>query len=385
VNKSLLSCILLSFNFVSLHPNSKYPVDISYLVTDFKYSKKDGLKICEVQHGSLSVFHGDLHVHGQDGAISPKIAQYFSKFPSIKKWATNVVYKPLKNSLPADEWDFKNSLKNIIECPEFLELAQTPPADPYTIDSYNGMVYADSAASNLIDLLRNAYPGIIFIDAATFPYWIDKYKMSQLFDTHDDLKQYKADWRVYDKKYDSYLSEKIQQDMPSDLYVIKPRKEFLANGVIVVASQDLDATLQLILEPLDTLKDHPDKTYAYWHKNTDENFIIEKYYESDYLTFSQPLNNDSAQQGQYHYDTTMRLVIILEYNNGEITYHNLGGFCKLPYKALEEEGTLDEKRISYGKVPFYTAIEPELLEEIDMHMEKAMLLLYETMLNQEIE
>lgn len=384
MHKILLSSILLSFNFITVLPNSKYPVDISYVVTDFKYSKKDGLKICEVQHGSLSVFKGDLLLYGQDGTISSNIARYFSKFP-IKKWATNRTYAPLKRSLPTDEWEFHESFKSVTQSPIFLELSAITPADPYNIESYGGMAYADHYVVQNIETFRKLCPGIVFINAAILPYWVDKQQMSQLFESSQELKQYKADWKVYDKKYDPALAENIQQDMPSDLYVIKPRKEFLANGVIVVTSKDLDAALELILEPLDTLKNHPDAKYAYWHKNRDENFIVEKYYESDYLTFSQPLNDDTAPLGQYDYDTTMRIAMILEFNNGHMNYHNLGGFCKLPCKALQEQGTLNEIRISHGEPPFYTAIEPELLEEIDMHMKKAMLLLYETMLNQEIE
>jgi hypothetical protein len=384
MHKILLSSILLSLHFISICNLPKYPVDISYVVTDFKYSKKDGLKICEVQHGSLSVFKGDLLLHGQDGTISSKIAQYFSKF-NVKKWATNRTYAPLKRSLPANEWEFHESFKSVTQCPKFLELSAIIPADPYNIESYSAMAYADHYVVKNIDTFRKLCPGIVFINAAILPYWVDKQQMSQLFESCDELKQYKADWKVYDKKYDPALSEKIQQDMPSDLYVIKPRKEFLGNGVIVVASQDLDATLELILEPADTLKDLSDAKYAYWDKNHDENFIVEKYYESDYLTFPQPLNNHTAPLGQYDYDTTMRIAMMLEYNNGHMTYHNLGGFCKLPCKALQEQGTLNEIRTSYGEPPFYRAIDPELLEEIDIHMEKAMLLLYDVMLNQEIE
>ena len=378
--KFLIACILLSLNSVAIYTIPKYPVDISYLVTDFKYNKRDGLKICEVQHGSLSALKGDLVIHGDNGTIPPKIAEFFSNFP-IKKWTINSIYGPLKKSLSADEWSFSSFLN----CPFFLELAAISPTDPYDINCYHGMVYADSYIIKDFNTYRTTYPGIIFINAATLPYWIDKYKMSQLFDAHEQLKQYKADWRVYDKKYDPYLARRIQQDMPAKMYVIKPRKEFLSTGVIIVASQDLDEALQKILEPLHSLKNHPDKKYAYWYKNHDENFIIEKHYESDYLIFDHPLDNNDVDAAEYHYDTTMRIAMILEYNNGNMSYHNLGGFCKLPCKALQEEGTLQEKRISCCKAPFYRAINPELLEEIDAHMEKAMLLLYEVMLNQEIE
>lgn len=45
----------------------------------------------------------------------------------------------------------------------------------------------------------------------------------------------------------------------------------------------------------------------------------------------------------------------------------------------------NEKTISYCKPPFYKAIDPILLDEVNIHMEKAMLLLYEIMLNKSLE
>ncbi len=56
-------------------------MDVSYLVADFKYSQKHGLKICEVQHGALSAIDGDLYISGEDGSISPLIADFFARFP----------------------------------------------------------------------------------------------------------------------------------------------------------------------------------------------------------------------------------------------------------------------------------------------------------------
>jgi hypothetical protein len=215
--------------------------------------------------------------------------------------------------------------------------------------------------------------------------------MNALFEGNEELKQYKADWRLYPKKYDPFLAERIQREMPSELYVIKPRRECLANGVIVVANKDLDGVLQMILEPLASLEKHPCKKYAYWWKNREDTFLIEKYYRSDYLCFSQPLSERDRSLSPsfqimpcaagYHYDATMRLAFILQYDEGKMTYHSLGGFWKLPSKAIEEEGTLNETRISCCEPPFYTAVDSELFREVNAQMERAMLLLYEMMLN----
>jgi hypothetical protein len=33
--------------------------------------------------------------------------------------------------------------------------------------------------------------------------------MNALFDLNDELEQYKADWRLYSKKYDVHLSDRV--------------------------------------------------------------------------------------------------------------------------------------------------------------------------------
>ncbi len=381
----LFSCVLLSIFWTFIHAETIYPVDISYMVSDFKYSQEHGLKICEVQHGAVSTVNGDLYISGGNGSISAMIVNFFDRF-SNKKWAAGPVYPPLRRSLAAKGWGLERSIKTLAKDPAFLECAELPPVDLSSIASYGGIVYAACDVVRDFNFFRNAYPGVLFIDAATLPYWIDKHKMNVLFNQNAELKEYKADWELYPKKYDSLLAERIQKKMPSELYVIKPRREFLGNGVIVVADKELDGVLQMILEPQISLKKHPDENYSYWWRNADESFIIEKYYMSDYLRFSHKLSEKadaliSENEGGYHYDATMRIAFILKYDRGKMSYHCLGGFWKLPFKAIEEEGTLNERRISICAPPFYRTVDRELLEEVNEKMERAMLLLYEVMLN----
>lgn len=314
-------------------------VDVSYLVSDFKYSQEHGLKICEVQHGSLSALEGDLYLSGGEGTIIPKLACFFDSF-SLPKYATGLIYLPLRNVLSAKGWNIEPSIKTLLK------------------DPVQAILYADFEIARNFDFYLKTYPNILFINAVTFPYWRDKYKMNALFDLSEELKSYKADWRLYPKSYDQNLAETIKQDMPSDLYVIKPRSEILANGIIITSSQELDYTLHTLLQ-------HP-----YWSKNQDDTFLIEKYYPSDPIFLN-----------EVPYDATMRLAFILHYNNGKMTCHSLGGFWKLPSTSLQSVATLNEKHISCCKPPFYAPINPKLHQEVEAHMEKAMLLLYEQMLN----
>jgi len=264
-NSSFFSCILFlfAFNSVSLYAEAKHPADISYLVADLKYNKKDGVKIYELQ-----------------------------------------------------------------------------------------LINKDKSLSN------------------------------EFFEHSDELKKYKADWRVYPKKYDSLLSARIQKDMPSEFYVIKPRNQTLTRGAIVVANHDLDIILKIILNPSPSLEKNPDKRYSYWVKNKDDTFLVEKFYKSDYLRVPHPLTEKNAKGYGYHYDATMHILFALEHDKGKITYHSLGGFWELPYKALEEKGTLNEKRLPYCEPSFYRAVDPTLLKEVNKQMESVMVLLYEKMLKE---
>lgn len=373
--------VLCTLYCAFISAEQKYPVDISYMVADLKYSQEHGLKICEVQHGALSAVRGDLYLSGGDGIISPMIANFFTRFPQ-KKWAAGFVYLPLQRSFAAKEWQIEQSLETVLKNSTFLACAAKRPIDPYSIASYAGIVYADFDLVRNFSRYRNAYPGILFLNAATFPYWQDKAKMNTLFDLNDELKQYKADWRLYPKNYDTQLSATIQKDIPSEFYVIKPQGEFSGHGVIVVAREDLDNVLHMILKPAASLAKHTDKKYAFWSKHKEDTFIVEKYYSSDYVAFLLPLIG-SGLHGieEYHYDGTIRFVFILHYDKGVMSYHGIGGFWKFPVKALEQEGTLNEKRTSCGKPPLYSVLDPALLVEINAQMEKAMLLLYEIMLS----
>lgn len=320
------------------------------MVVDFKYNKKDGIKICEVQPGAFSSMTGDSYL--SNDSISHKIAEFFDRF-ALKKWVAGPIYPPLQNCLISKGWNVQRSLRTLSSNSEFIN-----SKDP-------GIVYATCDIMNNYKQFINVYPNIIFIDNIILPYQNDKSKMNELFKNN----KYKADWKLYPKKYDPNMANEIKYIMPSDLYVIKPIKEFLANGIIIVKNDDLDTTLNAIT--------NKDPKYKYWSKNKNATFIVEKYYESDYLNIVR--NNEV-----YQYDATMRIAFIMMYSNNKIIYHSLGGYWKLPHKALNEEGTLNEQRISYCKIPFYESVNPELFKEIDIEMEKAMILLYQEMLTASI-
>lgn len=350
-----------------------YQADITYLVADLKYSKENELKICEVQHGCLSALTGDVYVNQVNGLIAPNFTNFFDKI-LVKKWIVGAIFFSLRKCLEDKGWLYHRSMRTLSRDAIFLDYAKSQNNNTSSISSYKAIVYATRDIVNDFNFYSASFPGVLFIDAASLPYWLDKNKMNILFNTSDELKLCKADWLICSKS-DVTLVERLQREMPSSYYVIKPQGEFLGNGVIVVANEDLYKVFQIILNPNDNLKKHPDKRYSYWYRNKDNTFIVEKYYHSDYLQFNKPNENLN-----YSYDATMRIAFILQYDNNYMTYHCLGGFWKLPFKAIEEYGTLNEKSISCCYPPFYAAIDPELMKEVNIKLEKAMLLFYQVML-----
>lgn len=284
----MLKCALVfvCLFMTSLEATSKYPVDISFLVADIKYSKEYGIKICEIQQGILCNFKGDLHLNGESGIIQFNFFRVLSNFP-IKKWAvvTRVTSNIDKSKIDeANNWDIKEDYSFITDELEAYAGAKKQPKNPTDISSYYGMVYARADNIRQYQAFQEKYPGIVVMDAASFPYWIDKYKMSELFNRNTILSAIKPEWRLYPKKYTETLAQNIIDDIQSDWFVIKPRGSFLGNGVIIVSQENLNSTLKYILHKSDELKNNSNKAYKHWYKDPFDSFIVEKFYPSDLIT-----------------------------------------------------------------------------------------------------
>ncbi len=369
--KKLLLCILFC---ATLSAESKYPVDVSYFVADLKFSQEHGVKICEIQHGILSTFFADAFLNGENGILAPKVVKEFAKIP-LTKWTVlkHIAFINLVKVIQsAPDWEKRTSFHAILMDPKFDNIAKIPPTDPNDIASYQAMIYSQSSMVRSYDYFQENYPGIIIIDAATHPYWIDKYKMSLLFRNNSTLINIKPAWQLYLKQYTPELAQDIQNEIPSDLYVIKPRGAFLGDGVIIVSKENLDETLQFILRKTPTLQSHPDNSYNYWFKDPFDSFLIEKYYPSDLIQVRH-LDNKT-------YEPTIRVAMIMSYDKGVIDFNFLGGYYMVPCMSINEEGTLNETRKARCKVPYYSKAPKEIINQVRQQLETAIPLLYWEML-----
>lgn len=371
----LFKIVFICLSFVPLlEASSNYPVEISFLVADLKYSEESGIKICEIQHGILSTFLGDAFLRGAPGNISSHFHRVLSEF-SLKKWTIprqiagqNIVSLISKSS----EWELAPFLISILKDAEFLKVAKIQPADPFDLSSYQGILFVRAQEIEKDEAFKDLYPGIVVIDAASTPYWMDKYKMTQLFERNAKLAAIKPEWKLYYKKELETLAQNVKDDIPSEYYVIKPRGAFLGNGVIIVAQKELDSTFRSIFAGEGPLLNGSDHSYNYWKRDPFDSFIVEKFYPSDFVKVPELENRV--------YDPTIRAAFILIYNKQKIEFRMLGSYALLPCKSIDEEGSLNDCHKAYCKSPFFTELSDTVRESIEMQLTERMPLLYQEML-----
>lgn len=364
--------IYFLFNTLLIYAGSKYPADISYLVADLKYNDTQGVKICEIQQGIISTVKGDQFSYGEDGNIDPHFYQTLSQFPA-PFWATklNISRDKIQKMGIKQEWNVIFNLSELISDPKFCLDAKKALKDPYDISSYHGFVYLKQSEFKDLDAFRLEFPGMLVLDAATRNYWVDKYKMSLLFNTNPALIKFKPRWNAYPKKYSEDLSSKIINDLNTDRFVIKPKNQFKGAGVIIVDAKDLNRTLKSILSKPSTLTHNSEDCYSYWRYDQSDSFIVEEFVLSDPV-YVEHLNG--------FYEPTIRVAFFLIYNHKKIHVEYCGGYLRLPTKSIDENGTLSEKYKDATVVPYFDKIDPETYEKVKAELSIALPLLYEQML-----
>lgn len=353
---------------------SLYPVDLSFLVADIKYSQEHGVKICEVQQGILSSFKGEAFAHGGVSVVANNLmsafAQYVDDGWTVKHAHCDAYIKKLLEE--QDNWRLVSRERDIFEDVDFKSLAEVEVEDPGCLADYHGYVYTKCRSATKVDRLQKKYPGIVFVDRASAPYWVDKAKVSHLFDLDPILQQIKPCYGVYPSGYNPEVADQIIQDLQTDYLVIKPKGDFLGRGVIIVSKENLDSTLKYIFSGSRELKEDKDKSYHYWYSSKAKDFIVEQFYSSDPIKVKH--------LGNQLYQPTMRVSYLFAYSDGEVTAHFLGAHWLLPKKSLSEKGSLNDLHKGYCVIPHYAKVDPALMEQVVIELEDPMKLLYQKML-----
>ena len=350
------------------------PAEISILLADYKYGRKTGIKICEVQQLILSSLSGYDFLYNGKGLIADKVCDFLASFQDTV-WFIEQEISDLsfREKFKERGWITLDRLSQLMEDPEFAERASRPVKDAHNIRDYHGLLYIRPTSLARYPAFRTDYPGVLILDIKTFPYWIDKYKMSRLFLANPGLETVKPRWNLYPKKYTPTLADTIAKDLNCEVFVIKPRNAFKGNGVLIIDRAELELTLQTILGQTEKFTEDQDPALSYWRTDRSNSFLVEEFVASDPI-YVDHLNNQP-------YDGTLRSIFVLVYHNETPEITILETHWKLPMKSLVEEGSWNEKhKSSGGKIPYYSKVDPATQAVVEEQLKGAMLLLYEEML-----
>lgn len=376
MTRNLIVFSLFIFNLAfaeSCHKKGilKAPVDISFVIVDLKYNETDGVKICEVQPGSLSIFTGYDYLKGGQGLVADMFCDLLSQYQN-QVWflSESICDEKFKEKFLTKGWIKEFNFKRLIADQTFINNSSLPVNDPSKLTDYHGILYVRPNQIKSLEDFRNQYPGIIVLDAALFPHAADKSTMDKLFKSSPKLKKMRPISKLYPKQYSKALVDKILNDINSDIIVIKPKNSTKGYGVIIIAKEDLDSTLEYILmeKNYSRLKKETDLSYKYWARDRNDSFLIEQFIESDYVTVPQFDNN--------LYDGTMRAVVMLVYQQQQFNLHFLEGHWKLPLKSVSEPGTLNEKHKSFGNIPHFLDVDPQVLQNVQQQLREGFEELY---------
>lgn len=185
------------------------------------------------------------------------------------------------------------------------------------------------------------------------------------------LKKLRPKSQLYEKNDLQNLAKKILQDFESDLLVIKPTNSTQGQGVIILHRESLKEVIDYLFnaENRKVLAKEDDLSYRYWALDRNNVFLVEQFIPSD------PVNVPQFDNRQY--DGTMRVVLLLVYSQKKFKLDILEGHWKLPKVSLSEEGTLNERHKSYGKMDNFAAVNPEVLEKVTLQLREGLKELYE--------
>lgn len=372
-NLFLFIILLLPFQPLS----ASIPADMSFIVIDLKYNSEDGVKICEIQDGLGCSFSGPKYFEGDKRAFSKIFVDFVDSYFNRIWYVHRGLSVEFKNTFDlTSKWKKLDSFKKILTDNSSKKYVSAFLEDPSKLSDYHGLFICQYRAvrSKILEQLNSLIVmNRAFNSAFGNGLFTDKIVMGNLMNFDEKLMGLKPAWKAYPKGYSQELIDQISHDFSSDMIVIKPRAGTQGCGIIILHKRDLEKTLTYIFSKSSMLKNDPDKAYNWWATDNYENFIIEEFIPSDPVCA--PHLSDDV------YDGTMRIPLVLTYDNGEINLHILYAWWKLPPKSLNEEGTLTEKHKSLSLGPnTYVLVSQDVLEKVEKQLNEALPILYQDLL-----
>jgi len=325
------------FTYQAPDTNS-YPAELTMMIIDLKYDDRlplsEQIKICELGDGFTSRYKGFDAIYG--------IGEIWSRFWSfLRQFGLPVWFIDLGSSSRFDSFsaidDFYNIPGSFIHNLSSLEASQVFRKQKAKnrgfnynkLSSYANFVIKKYGPSTSTDTtaFRIKNPNTLVLSEATRHFTNNKYRTTQLFQD-PSLKLLRPTFGVYKKQYRSNLAERIIKELKCEIFVIKPINAALGNGIIIVHKDNLDDTLNKILNHATSLgKDAKDPAYTYWRRDHNRIFIVEEYASSKPIL----VNREP-------YDATMRIVLSVWNNDNHINLTFLGAYWKLPIYPLNQPG-----------------------------------------------
>lgn len=327
-------------------PENSIPADISFMIIDIKYTDDHQVKILEYGDGDISGFKVLDHTLGI-GRVWEDFWYYLKQF-KLPMWYAGYYYGRLPyigaRVLQTLGGYLAPSLNQIKGNIFFKALARkrTNSDTPQKIYSYKGIIVTRERDTQAVEKFRKQYPQFLVVNTAAKNFVTNKKATDDLFD-EPNLANYRPKRVIYPKIYTPTLADNIISQIGSKHYVIKPINSGKGNGILMVKSKDLDATLKLILEDYKPEKISETYSYnpynplttSYWKHDRNPHFLVEEYVSSKPITVnSKP------------YDATMRIIFTQHYHEGKIYTKFINAYWKRPVKSLIEKGTFREKHIS---------------------------------------
>jgi hypothetical protein len=328
----------------------------------------------KIQQACLSLFNGDTFRNLEEESIHKELLRILSSY-NKHGWivADSMADKNVISALTASSfWQSPKDLIALFSDPNFMNRAKQPVENLYDLSSYQGFLYVNWTQLSVIDDFEKRFPGMIVVDKSSFPFWIDKYQMTQLFAQNELLTRLKPKWGNYKKNYTKELATQIADDLQCDIFVIKPRGEFLGKGVIIVEKEDLDEILFYIITKDGKLAESKNPAYASWKHDPFDSFIVEEFVTSDPIAIPHLENKI--------YQPTMRVAFLLVYDKECHHVHFLGGYWKTPSHSLAEEGDFMEKNKDVCKAPYYYAVDEKTMQAVQNELAIALPILHGGML-----
>lgn len=354
--------------------------DISFLFIDFKYMPVHGecfaqqnvsnhIKICEfgsAKAAGLGDTPCDMLIGGEVEKIFmpgwPLFWQYLSQL-SLPVWVVGV--KPadhksayLNKQESNEAWDvfvamggrYVSKIVDMNKDPEFTQLKHATLTNVACINAYKGIIiYRRPACESWeqFNEFRKKYSQFLYLDHVGNIYAASKSKGISLFQT-PELQAYKPRCGLYKRQYTKDLAQRIENEIKSDMFVIKPVFAVQGHGIIVVDQQNLDKTLRYMCGDPSSLNilsgeyESCSHTYSYWKQNKDDSFIVEQYCPSKPMFIHDKF-----------YDPTVRVYFVLRHDQSKIYVNILAGYAKIPPKSLSDNCSLSEK---HKTTPYYKSL-----------------------------